>query len=34
MTNTYYVFTVDLSKTDRVPYQINLRNSASHWLLL
>jgi hypothetical protein len=27
-------WTVDLSKTCRVLHQINLRNSASHWLLL
>jgi len=43
MTNTYSVYTVlryswwwtvDLSETCRVLYQINLRNSASRWLLL
>jgi len=43
MTNTYCMYTVlryswwwtvDLSKTCRVLYQINLRNSASRWLLL
>jgi hypothetical protein len=43
MTNTYCVYTVlrysrwwtvDLSETRRVLYQINLRNSASSWLLL
>ena len=43
MTNTYCVYTVlryswwwtvDLSETCRVLYQINLRNSASRWLLL
>jgi len=43
MTNTYCVYTVwryswgwtvDLSKTCRILYQINLRNSASCWLLL
>jgi hypothetical protein len=43
MTNTYCVYTVfryswwwtvDLSETCRVLYQINLRNSASHWLSL
>jgi hypothetical protein len=27
-------WTVDLSETCRLPYEINLRNSASHWLLL
>jgi len=40
MTNTYTVlrysgwWTVDMSETWRVLYQINLRNSASRWLLL
>jgi len=43
MTNTYCMYTVlryswwwtvDLSKTCRVLCQINVRNSASHWLLL
>ena len=43
MTNSYCVFTVlryswwwtvELSETYRVLYQINLRNSASRWLLL
>ena len=43
MTNTYcceynveysWWWTVDLSETCRVLYQINLRNSASHWLSL
>jgi hypothetical protein len=43
MTNTYWVYTVlryswwwkaDRSETCRVFYQINLRNTASRWLLL
>jgi len=42
VTNTYRMYTVlryswwtvDLSETCRVFYQINLRNCASHWLLL
>jgi len=43
MSNTYCVYTVsryswlwtvDMSKTCRVLYQINMRNCPSHWLLL